>query len=405
MIAALLVLVLGLAIAGTAAAAGAATATVSQAELSRWVSYKLRGAPGAARAVEHPGRVLATANAVTTLGVLLAGAAVPALLAGGTPSFAAAFTVIVIVPIFVTAAYLLPRVFGRRYPDRIVARLVPLVEQVEVVLSPFVPARDPSTRTTLAAVLTGDSGVLAATDEMAVVSGVLAFSDRPVAELMTPRTEIVAIPEGMLAAEAAHIFAQSGYSRYPVYRGSQDEIVGVAHAFDLIHHEPDAPVPVRPVLTVPGTRHAGDLMLDMQRGRGHLAVVLDEFGGTAGLVTFEDLLRDLVQELFVTPPPAATGPATPETPPVASRVLEVEASASTAVLVERFGRPVEDRGVQTVGGLLTAALGRIPLAGERFQLHGLEFDILAASPTRVERVAVRPGPVKSVVLDRREGGA
>jgi len=346
---------------------------------------------------------LATANAVTTLGVLLAAAAVPALLANGTPTFAAGFTLIVIVPIFVTATYLVPRVVGRRYPDRLVARTVPVLERLEVVLSPFVPARDPSARTTLAAVLTGDSGVLAATDEMAVVSGVLAFSDRPVAELMTPRTEIVAIPEGMLAAEAAHVFAQSGYSRYPVYRGSIDEIVGMARAFDLIHHEPDASVPVRPVLTVPGTRHAGDLMLEMQRGRGHLAVVLDEFGGTAGLVTFEDLLRDLVQELFVTPA-APMGPAAVESPPVTARVLEVEGSVSTAVLAERFGRPVEDRGVQTVGGLLTQALGRIPLAGERFQLHGLEFDILAASPTRVERVAVRPGPVRSTVLDRQEGG-
>ena len=398
------VMALGLALAALAAAAGAATASVSQAELSRWVSYKLRGTPGAARAVEHPGLVLATANAVTTLGVLVAATAVPALLAGETPTVVSAVSLVVVVPVFVTLVYLVPRALGRRYPDRIVARAVPLIERLHGVLSPFVPAHEPSTRTALAAVLTGDSGVLAATDEMAVVSGVLAFSDRPVAELMTPRTEIVAIPEGMLTAEAAHVFAQSGYSRYPVYRGSIDEIVGVARAFDLIYHEPDASIPVSPVLTVPGTRHAGDLMLEMQRGRGHLAVVLDEFGGTAGLVTFEDLLRDLVQELFAMPS-EPLGPATAEPAPVAARVLEVDGSASATVLAERFGRPAEDRGVQTVGGLLVQALGRIPLAGERFQLQGLEFDVLAASPTRVERVAVRPGPVRSIVLDRREGGA
>src|SRR5437660_771760 len=89
---------------------------------------------------------------------------------------------------------------------------------------------------------------------------------------MTPRTSIVAIPEGLLAAEAAHVCLQSGYSRYPVYRGSLDEVIGVTHAFDLLRLPPDAPVPVLPALVVPGTTRAADLMLDMQRGQSHLAV-------------------------------------------------------------------------------------------------------------------------------------
>src|SRR5207245_7788787 len=110
--------------------------------------------------------------------------------------------------------------------------------------------------------------------------------------------------------EAAHVCLQSGYSRYPVYRGSLDEVVGVVHAFDLLKLSAEAPVPVRPTLAVPGTTRAADLMLEMQRGRGHLAVVLDEFGGTAGLVTCEALLRDLVSESFA---PGAT-PATREAP-------------------------------------------------------------------------------------------
>ena len=210
--------------------------------------------------------MLATANALTTLGVLLAAAAIPALLARFTPTFLGIVSVLVIVPLFVTAAYLLPRTVGRRWPERIVAPAVPWMERAARVLAPFIPHRDPSARGTLAAVLTGDSSVLAASDEIEVVSGVLAFSDRPVAELMTPRTAIVALPEGMLAAEAAHVFVQSGYSRYPVYRGSLDEIVGAAHAFDFLTLAPDAPVRVHPVLSVPGTRRAADLMLEMQRG-------------------------------------------------------------------------------------------------------------------------------------------
>jgi CBS domain containing-hemolysin-like protein len=393
-IGALVVLLVGLAIAGVSAAVGVAAAAVSQLELTRWVAYKLRGAGGAAGVLDNPGHLLATANTLTTLGVLLAAAAVPALLAATTPTFLGVFTITAGVPLFISAAYLVPRVVGRRWAEPLVARAVPWMERGGRLLAPFIPGRDPSTRTTLAALLSSaDSAALAAADEMAVVSGVLAFADRPVRELMTPRTAIVAIPEGMLAAEAAHVFQQSGYSRYPVYRGSLDEVIGVAHTLDLLRLQPEDPVPVRPALTVPGAMRGADLMLEMQRGGGHLAVVLDEYGGTAGLVTFEDLLKELVGEIFA-------GPG--ETPAVPARIVELDGSAPLATLEEQLGVQLDVRGVQTVGGLLVHLLGRIPRAGGRFLCKGLEFDILAASATRVERVAVRPGPVRPMALDRSD---
>ena len=395
----LVLLVGALALAMTSAAIGVAAAAVSQLELTRWVSYKLRGSGGAAGVLENPGRVLATANALTTVGTLCAAAVIPALLARTTPTVLGVFTVALGVPLLVSATYLVPRVVGRRWAEPIVAHAAPRLEMLGKLFAPFVPWRDPSHRTTLAAVLTSaDTEALASADEMAVVSGVLAFADRPVRELMTPRTSIVAIPEGLLAAEAAHVALQSGYSRYPVYRGSLDEVVGVAHAFDLLRLSPDAPIPVHPALVVPGTTRAADLMLEMQRGRSHLAVVLDEFGGTAGLVTFEDLLRDLVSEIFE-PAEQATGGAGVE---AAARIVELEGSAPASRLEEALGVTLAVPGVQTVGGLLVRTLGRIPRPGERFALHGLEFDILAATATRVERIAVRPGPVRTVPLDRAE---
>ncbi len=392
----LVVLVFGLVIAAGAAAVGVAAAAVSQLELTRWVSYKLRGKAGVAGMLENPGRVLATANALTTLGTIGAAAAVPALLTPATPTVLGIVTVALAVPLLVSAAYLVPRVVGRRFAELIVAHAVPRLERLGTLFAPFVPSRDPSRRTTLAAVLTSpDTEALASADEMAVVSGVLAFADRPVKELMTPRTAIVAIPEGLPAAEAAHVAMQAGYSRYPVYQGSLDDVVGVAHAFDLLRLAPDAPVPVRPTLAVPATTRAADLMLEMQRGRSHLAAVLDEFGGTAGIVTFEDLLRDLVAEIF-----EPEGPPRPALPP--ARIVELEGSAPASRLEDSFGVACDARNAHTVGGLLVHALGRIPCAGERFAFKGLEFDILAASPTRVERVAVRPAPVRTVPLDRAE---
>jgi len=391
----LLLLLLGLGVAGAAAAIGVAAAAVSQIELTRWVSYKLRGAAAAVRLLENPGMVLATANALTTLGIILAAGAVPALLARTTGTFLGVVTVAVIVPLFVSAAYLVPRVVGRRWAEAIVSRAVPGIEWAGRLLAPFIPRREPSTRTALAAVLSNaGTDALAASDEIEVVSGVLAFADRPVRELMTPRTAIVAIPEGMAAAEAAHVFSQAGFSRYPVYHGSLDAIVGVAHAFDLLQLQPEDPVPVRPVLRVPGTQHAAELMLAMQRGQGRLAAVRDEYGGTAGLVTFEDLLRALVREVFEEDEPQPEGG-----PP---RLVVLEGSAPAAELEEAFGVKVDSRGAQTVGGLLIQALGRIPRPGGRFLYMGLEFDVLAASATRVERVAVRPGGVRAISLDRPE---
>ena len=405
-------LLLGLTLAGAAASVGAAAASVSQFELTRWVSYRLRGM-GAARLLENPGRVLATANALTTLGVVCAAAAVPALLAQTTPTFLGIFTLAVGVPVFVSAAYLLPRVVGRRWAESIVARAVPWLERAARLLAPFIPRRDPSARTTLAAVIAGaDTEALAAADEIAVVGAVLTFADRPVKELMTPRTAVVALPEGMPAGEAAHVYAQAGYSRYPVYRGSLDEVIGVAYAFDLLRLEPEDPVPIQPLLAVPGTMRAADLMREMQRGRGHLAVVLDEFGGTAGVVTLEDLLRDLVGEIFGeetasdVKPDGAPHPAEskgPEGGGAAIVVVELEGNAPASRLTEAFGIPIGARGIQTVGGLLVSALGRIPRMGERFLLRGLEFDVLAATSTRVDRILIRAGPIRTITLDRGPG--
>ena len=403
---ALVVLLLGLLVAGISAAVGVAAATVSQHELTRWVAYKLRGSAATAGLLQNPGRTLATANTLTTLGVLLAAGAIPALLAATTPTFLGVFTVAVGVPLFIGASYLVPRVLGRRWAESLVARAVPWMERLGTVLSPFIPRREASTRTTLAALLSSaDTAALADTDEMAVVSGVLAFADRPVRELMAPRTAIVAFPEGMLAAEAAHVLQQSGFSRYPVYRGSLDEVVGVAHTLDLLALAPEAPVHIRPPLTVPATTRAADLMLEMQRGGQHLAVVLDEFGGTAGLVTFDDLLNDLVGELFEPlPAPAgaggaggAGGAAAAAPTATTTRIVEIEGNTPVTALTEMLGVSL-GAGAQTVGGLLIHALGRIPRAGERFTYQGLEFDVLAASATRVERVAVRLGPVRTIAL-------
>ena len=133
----------------------------------------------------------------------------------------------------------------------------------------------------------------------------------------------------------------------------------------------------------------------MQRERRHLAVVLDEFGGTLGIVTLEDLLEELVGEIFDEHDEGSV---------VAGRagpgIFETDGTTDPAVIVERFGLPLPDTGATTISGLLTDLAGRIPYQGERLLVGGLEFDVVQASPTRLERLLIRTGPVPAVPLTR-----
>ena len=230
-------------------------------------------------------------------------------------------------------------------------------------------------------------------DELIMVGWVMAFSARLVREVMTPRTEIVAIEENAPLDEIRLVFAGSGYSRIPVIRGTLDEIIGMVHAFDLFKLEPGDPLPIRPVAVTPASRTCGDLLLDMQRERRHLAVVLDEFGGTLGIATLEDLLEELVGEIFdehdeeVRPPQ-----------PTPATIFETDGNAPIEAVQERFGVLLPTSRSTTIGGLLVELAGRIPNAGERFTLQGLELDVIQASPNRVERLLIRADPAPATTL-------
>jgi len=159
--------------------------------------------------------VLATANALTTVGIICAAAAMPALLARTTPTVLGVFTLALGIPLLVSAAYFVPRVLGRRWAEPIVAHAAPRLEKLGRAFAPFVPWRDPSTRTTLAAVLT-NATPKRWRPQTKWRSCRACWPSRigRCGSWMTPRTSIVAIPEGLLAAEAAHVCLQSGYSRY-----------------------------------------------------------------------------------------------------------------------------------------------------------------------------------------------
>lgn len=374
----------------------AALITSSRSALAEAVSRRLRGAEASFAWIRPMERDLAAASITTTLGVAVLGAVFPAMFAGSGLVELGLLLVLVAVPVLLLGGYVLPRWLTHQRAARVAERLRPILRPWSALLGVLLPEPADRPEAELTALWRESGAGAGATDdsEMVMVGGVITFAQRTVREVMTPRTDLVAIPEEASADEVRQAFIQSGYSRLPVYRGTLDEIVGMVHAFDLFKLGPGYRVPVRPIAVAPVSRACGDVLVDMQRERRHLAVVLDEFGGTLGIVTLEDLLEAMVGEIMEEEPrPAAAPPAGPN-------LFEADGSAPVTDIEERFGVSLPGGQAASMGGRLVELAGRFPAAGERFLVRGLEIDVLRASPTRVERLLIRRGAPGVTPLDR-----
>jgi len=302
--------------------------------------------------------------------------------------------VFLVVPVVATLFYSLPSAIGRRWAESTIKTAVPWASRLAAVFAPVSPhGSTVRPRADLTSPqLQRSAGDKGGSDDLTLVSGVLAFTERQVREVMTSRTEVVAVADDAPLDEICRLFVDSGFSRLPLYSNSLDDIVGMYYAFDLLKLAPGGQLPVRPVTMVPTTRPCADLLFEMRRERRQVAVVLDEYGGTAGIATLNDLLADLVEETFETTQmqrsESITQPA----------VIEVAGTAALADVAQQFGTSLPG-GAETVGGLLSSHVGRIPIPGERFELADLEFDVVAATATRVERVTVRRVTVAVIHLE------
>jgi magnesium and cobalt exporter, CNNM family len=228
-----------------------------------------------------------------------------------------------------------------------------------------------------------------------LLEGVFEFSEKNAREVMTPRTQIVALPAEASLAEAADRVAAAGRSRYPVTGESLDDVVGIVHAKDILRgllSGSESPVQdiARPPFFVPGTREVEDVLADMKRQKVHLAIVLDEFGGTAGLVTMEDLLEEIVGPIYDEYDQApASAPGTGATG-TGGGVPILAGSAEIGDVNRVLKLQLDDGDYTTIGGLLFGRLGRLPKVGDRVNLQGATFEILEMDGRRVGRVRVWP---------------
>jgi len=222
-----------------------------------------------------------------------------------------------------------------------------------------------------------------------MLEGVFEFSEKNAREVMTPRTEIDALDVEATLDDTLALVEESGRSRYPVYEETIDNIIGLVLAKDLIpilrSPPPDFTLRsiMRPVHVVPGSREVEEVLSDFKRLKVHMAIVLDEFGGTAGLVTMEDLLEEIVGEILdeYDEPPEHLERESPD-------LVIVPGSTNIGELNERFGLSVPDDDYTTIGGYIFGALGRLAVVGDRITAGGAVFTVREMDGRRIDSLAV-----------------
>lgn len=230
-------------------------------------------------------------------------------------------------------------------------------------------------------------------EEGSMLLSVLHLDELKVEDIMTPRTDIVCADEHVSVAEVVDLILSSGHSRIPIYRESRDNIIGVIYAKDLLRHAMDPALrgnPVtemlRPPFFVPESKNVLDLLHDFKSSKKHLAVILDEYGGTAGIVSIEDVLEQIVGDI-------EDEHDTPREEDI--RLLEgggalLSGRAYLEDMVEQLGVVITSEDVDTIGGYLCHVAGRVPQAGERFTMAGNQFTVVEADAKQIRSIRMEP---------------
>ena len=308
----------------------------------------------------------------------------------------------------VITQFVIPLILIRRDPERMLEVILPSFEALVRVLKPLtngmirlgfrrrdrgsvvtVAQTEPETPAQAPQPLPGDQEELQEGQARELLRSLVEFRETMVREVMTPRPDIVAIEARATLGDLHSLAREQQYSRVPVYNETLDNIVGTIAIKDLILvNVADAAQPITPLIRpahfVPETKRVPELLREFQRKRVQAAIVVDEYGGTAGLVTIEDLIEEIVGEI--------RDEYDVEVEPVLEESdggLVFSGRAHVRELAERLRIDVEGEGYETVGGYLLAHVGRVPAVGERFDIDGLSVEVLEAERRRITRVRIR----------------
>lgn len=232
-------------------------------------------------------------------------------------------------------------------------------------------------------------------DDASVLLKFLELGKKQVADVMVPRTDIACADEEDGVDEVVRLVMERGHSRIPIYRDNRDHIIGVVHAKDLLQFLVKGPAKapslagvMRKPLYVPETKNLKDMLAEFQKAHIHIGIALDEYGGTSGLVTLEDVLEEIVGEIEDEHDP--TRPA--EFQELEGGRLKIHGRFPLEELEERFGIALDSDKVETLGGYLSEMAGRVPRQGDSFEAAGYRFTVSEADRRQVRWVLAEPLP-------------
>jgi len=405
-----------------------ALVSVRRSRIEQLVEEGSRGARRVRRLQDDPGRFLAVAQlGLTVIGFFASAFAAVSLVEGlatflgrfgmdqGAAEGAALVAVTVLLALFtIIFAELVPKTLALAHPERFAIALAPGIDVLGGVLRPVISILTTVTRViarifgadvTNEAQITaqelrlivergGEQGILEAEEEQ-MINAVIELGERRVHEVMVPRVSMVALPSTASFEDAIDAIVSGGHSRIPVYEESIDQIIGILYAKDLLPFLKGdaAPRPVlrrllRPPVLVPESMTIDDLLHELQRRKVHLAVVLDEYGGTAGLVTIEDLLEEIVGEIQ-----DEYDVEEPLVERLSSDQFRVDGRTDVDELEELFEVKLsleDEEEYDTIGGLIYHRIGGVPSPGDRVEIDGLVLTVETTDGRRVGKVlAVR----------------
>ena len=310
--------------------------------------------------------------------------------------------IVSLVAFVVVCEHVLPMLIVRRDPEGVLDVLLPVFHPVAQLLTPVTATilrvigvrREIPNGTTDASTQAPakegeqEQGTISQEEGRELLQSIVDFTETVVREVMTPRPDIVAIRADATLQDLRTLFREEQYSRMPVFRENFDNILGIVFVKDLVALPPGAEPPLttmmRSAYFVPESKRVSELLKEMQRRQAQMAIVVDEYGGTAGLVTVEDLLEEIVGEIR-DEYDVESETVTEE----GDGVFVFSGKVSVDEVRDRLGVEIEREGFETVGGYVLSSLGRMPYVGEIVDLDGLSFEVLEVERRRVTKVRVR----------------
>jgi putative hemolysin len=407
----LFLIVLGFALAAFFSGSETALVSINWIRLEHWLEKGRTGAAALERFVTEPSRFLGTTLVGTNIAIVMTSSLASWTLANAftdwRPGLVGIVSTVTVTLTLLVFGEIIPKIVGRRHSDAITLKVIHPLRIFYWVFSPIIwlvtgaasallrvvgirakQWRRRLTKDQLRLLLTSEGERAGAVDkeETKLISGIFEFALTTVEEVMVPRTDIVGLDTGATIGDAVDIIRARGFSRLPVFTEDHDRIEGMVHSRDVLGLSRDRSIEglLRPLPHVPEAKMCDALFRELQARRQHMAVVVDEHGSLAGIVTLEDLLEELVGEIEDEY----------DVREALVRVIDdglfmIDGRAEIDTVEDALGIDIPEGDYNTIAGLVLRALGRIPEAGDEVVVGKLEIRVISASPTRIGKLRVR----------------